>query len=607
MKSVFNLSKRCLPIIVISILGIAVYSNTFNSSFQLDDKGSIVENFKIRNLGNLKSIWAFWPTRFITYLSFAFNYRFNKLDVFGYHLFNLIIHLPSAILVWWLSLLTFSTPYMRGKKKTAGADSFALFTGLIFVSHPIQTEGVTYIVQRAASMATLFYLASLCLFVKSRLSQQEKSSSQASRPYFYGSLISAVAAMFAKEMAITLPFMVLLYEYCFLCGNKRIDWKRAAPFLITLTIIPVTMAMTGSVNFEEMRRTSEPGPGISGWHYLLTQFRVMITYIKLLFVPINQNLDYDFPVSKTLIEPATLLSLCVLMLILVVAILLFKRYRLISFSIFWFYLTLLPESSVIPIRDLIFEHRLYLPMAGYAFFSVSMIYYFLGKNKVKFAAIILIMLACYSVLAYKRNLAWKDEISLWSDAISKSPNAATPYNNRANAYVKKGDYDGAISDCEKALSIDPDMHQTYSIRGEAYIKKGNYARAIADCNQAVKINPNFVNGYIMRGIAYYMKDDYDAAIADYAKAIEIDPDLSAAAYNNRAIAYDKKGEYDKALMDYTKMIETYKDYAAYVDRASTYFYRQEYDKAWKDVYAAQALGYKISPEFLNLLREASGR
>ncbi|MFH0897186.1 MAG: tetratricopeptide repeat protein, partial [Candidatus Bathyarchaeota archaeon] len=150
------------PLIIIAIccLGMVVYSNTLNSSFHLDDYNSITDNPAIKNIWSPLNIWNFWPTRFITYLSLAFNYHLHKLDVSGYHLFNLAVHLGSSILVWWLMLLTFSTPALKDQKISHNAKTISFFAGLIFVAHPIQTQAVTYIVQRAVSMATLFYLAS---------------------------------------------------------------------------------------------------------------------------------------------------------------------------------------------------------------------------------------------------------------------------------------------------------------------------------------------------------------------------------------------------------------------------------------------------------------
>ncbi len=363
-------------IAVIICLGGFVYSNTFFSSFHLDDFHSITENPFIRDLHNLHHIWIFWPCRFITYLSIAFNYHFNGLHVGGYHLFNLGIHLATAIFVWWLVLLTLSTPAMNGDKIIRYANAIALFAGLVFAAHPVQTEAVTYIVQRAASMAALFYLASLCFYIKSRLLQPPGLK----RFYYFFSLIAALMAMFTKETAITLPLMILFYEFSFLKTKRSFDWRPLIPFLLILFVIPLTMLLTRSVNFQEMRRAAEAPAGITPTHYLLTQFRVMATYMRLAFFPYAQNLDYDYPVYKNLFEWPVWASAMLLIAILFGAKQLFSKYRIVSFFILWFFLTLLPEAGFIPIKDVIFEHRLYLPLAGYSVFLAGSTYYLVGRN-----------------------------------------------------------------------------------------------------------------------------------------------------------------------------------------------------------------------------------
>ena len=629
-------------LIIFCCLGIVIYSNSFGASFHFDDELSIISNLSIRNLANLKGIWNFWPTRFLTCLSIALNYHFQKFNVFGYHLFNLLIHLVSTILVWWFVLLTLSTPKIKQQKISQQANLIAFFAGLIFLTHPIQTEAVTYIIQRATSLAALFYLACLNLYIKSRLLEYEKPASRISKFYYLGSLILAVMAMFTKEMAITLPLMVLLYEYSFLKTKKNIDWKKIAPFLITLLIIPLTMLITKSANLMEMRLESEPSPGISPGNYLLTQFQVIVTYIRLIFLPINQNLDYDYPVAKSLLESPTLTSLLFLAIILFIAIRIFSKYRLVSFAIFWFFLTLLPESSIIPIKDLIFEHRLYLPMVGFSFFLVIVLYYLFAKKSLGLlVAVLVILITCYSILTYKRNFIWKDEFSLWNDVIRKSPWKARAYSERGNAYKNKGNLEQAISDYNKALEIDPNYANAYNNRGITYLNKGNFEQALFDCNKAIQLDPKSAFSCYNRGNTYKKKGNLEQAISDYSKAIEIKPDF-ALAYHNRGSAYQEKGNLEQAISDYSKAIEiepnlalthynrgnvylkegdlnkAISDYSkaiqiepnlvgAYSNRAKAYFLKQEYQKSREDLSKLKALRCNIDPEFLEKLEGALGK
>ena len=162
-----------LSMVLIIITGFIIYSNTFENSFHFDDIPSIVDNTAIRNLSNVKAIWDIQFTRFITYYSFALNYHFHRLDLFGYHLINLIIHIASSLSVWWLILLTLKTPAIKRSEIKFPAAIIALFGGLIFVAHPVQTQGVTYIIQRLASLSALFYFISLGCYIQARLIWQK--------------------------------------------------------------------------------------------------------------------------------------------------------------------------------------------------------------------------------------------------------------------------------------------------------------------------------------------------------------------------------------------------------------------------------------------------
>ena len=663
------------PIIVISCLGGIVYSNTLFCSFHFDDNLYIVDNLLIKNVHFLQNIWNYYPCRFVTFLTFAFDYHSHQLHVLGYHLFNITVHLISAILVWWLTLLTFSTPAMKeafADKETGNiADSIALFAGLIFVSHPVQTEAVTYICQRAASLATLFYLLSLCLYVKSGLARDRSEGA-----FYSGSWMIALAAMFTKETAITLPLMILLYEFSFFKTERRLNWKRISPFLLTLMIIPLTMVLTRSKFFQEIQHISQGPGGIPPTHYFLTQFRVIVTYIRLAFLPFNQNLDYDYPVFSGLFELPVFMSVLFIISILLFAKRMFLKYRLVVFSIFWYFITLLPESSFLSERDVVFEHRLYLPLVGYSIFLATGLYYLSQRTGLKTMVIILMMIiSCYSILTYQRNKVWKDEISLWSNTVDRSPNKARPYNNLGYAFYQHGDITQAIFNFNKAIALYPDYADAYDNLGWTYYNQGNLSRAFDDYNKAIELNPRFAKAYNNRGLLYYKQGrfsqamaDYNEAIAmdpdfaepynnraivfydqgrfiqamaDYNKAISMDPDFLKAynnrarmnykqgnivqalldcnkaieinpdytdAYNNRGLVWDKQGDVNKAISDYTRAIELDPhDAQAFNNRAVSFYRLKDYQNAWKDIHKAEQLGYAVNLGFINAIKIGSGQ
>ena len=610
-----NSTSKLLAVISLCVLGILVYSNTFHSPFQFDDEHRIIKNVSIRDLRDLETIWSYFPTRFVPYLSLAFNYHFNQLRVPGYHLVNLVIHLISGIAVWWFILLTFSTPAVKGREIARHANHIAFLGSLIFVAHPVQTEAVTYIYQRTASLAALFYLGSLSLYVKARLLQNERASSRIPGFYYGSSMLAALLGMFTKESVATLPIMILLYEFYFLGDTpprllsprggglrrgvcrvkKKVEWKYIVPFLIIMLIIPVTMIVSKSANVGMIRTVAEGAGEISRGHYFLTQFRVMVTYLRLLFVPLNQNLDYDYSISETLWEMSTLACGCLLLLIIVSGVLLFPRYRLISFSIFWFFLTLSVESSVIPLKNVIFEHRLYLPVVGYSIFLPISIYHLCHK-KLKsrvVTAIVLTIITFYSILAYTRNEVWKSEFALWDDTVNKSPGKARPYVNRSTAYAGLGLYEEAISDCNRALSIVPGHEVAYNNRGVAYEKMGEFDRAISDFSQALSLNPDYARAYSGRGLAYLGRGELDKAISDFDQALRINPKYDEA-YNNRAIVYGRKGEDDKAISDFSQALSVNPNYAkAYHNRGLAYLRREEFHKAILDFNDA----LRINPDY----------
>ncbi|MCI0528967.1 MAG: hypothetical protein L0Y56_16135, partial [Nitrospira sp.] len=301
-KARYRLAAAFLLITLISLL---IYSNTFSLPFHFDDEPNITLNDKLRDLTN------FWPpsgTRYIGVLSFALNYHFGKLNVFGYHLVNITIHIINGLLVWWLVMLTFKTPIMERRSSSSSLRDFMpLFSSLIFTIHPVQTQAVTYIVQRFTSLATLFCLLSLALFIKARLLNQTSAdkiqnsnhsslnSNIKSVLCYFTAVVSAILAMKTKEITFTLPFIIVLYDLIFFSTPKLERWilnlRRLyfiTPFLATLFIIPLSILGTdkplGDI-MGELREAAQETEEISRKVYFLTQFRVIVTYIRLLFLP----------------------------------------------------------------------------------------------------------------------------------------------------------------------------------------------------------------------------------------------------------------------------------------------------------------------------------
>lgn len=630
-----NKYSKLIGLIIISLLGIIIYSNSFYCSFHFDDLLRIVQNTSIRNLADIKTWWNYYPTRPFGTFIFVLNYHFAQLDVWYWHLVNLIIHLMNACLIGWITLLIFSTPVLRDQPIARNKNILALVMALLFVSHPLATQSVTYIVQRLASTVALFYLLSIALYVKARLSNQWNIVRIL---LFTGSFISAVIAMLTKENAFTLPFAIVLFEFFFLRIKKpSINFKDyrvilfIGLFLSVILIIPLKMSLN---IFKSIPSSYMNTVTITPLNYLFTQFSVIVKYIQLLFLPIHQNLDYDFPVSNSFFDWNTLLSFLFLGALIVLAILSFKKYRIISFGIFWFFLTLSIESSIIPIRDVIFEHRTYLPSFGFFLILSSGIYILLWKRFKNLAIFLfIIIIVSNSYLTYERNKVWKNDLTLWSDIVQKSPNKPRPlynlgmvydyleqwdnsidvysravnvypkdldaYINRGVAYGNLGHWDKAVADYTMAIGIDPKLTKPYSNRGIAYGNLQQWEKAAADDARAIELDPKSTVSFYNLGIADSYLGNWSKAIEDESRAIEIDPNYTNA-YNYRGIAYGNLKQWDKSIIDFSKTLEIDPKFAtAYYNRGNAYYYMGQMEKAIADYTKSIELDPKSARVFFN--------
>ena len=548
---------------LIAFLIALAYSNTLSVPFHFDDTLNIVNNPQVKDLAN------FWPpagNRWFGYLTFALNYEINGLDTAGYHLVNIAIHIATAFLLYWLVLMTFRTPYFSPPGKAATEQltrehSYAaLFSALLFSVHPIQTQAVTYIVQRFASLAACFYLLSLATYIQARLlSQQEAPKRSLIWSLYAASLLAAGLATQTKETAFTLPAVVLLFELSFFRDQSGRDKKfRKLGIYLSLLIAAAVIGLLAITDFGRNENAFAATNEISRHDYLLTQFRVLVTYIRLLFIPVHQSIDYYYPLSTTLTEPAVLISLLLLAVILVTAVVLFRRSsapadprRLIAFGIFWFFITLSVESSIIPIADVIFEHRLYLPSMGASIAVVMTARLVLDSVRKRYhaaAAIAVlsgtIVVLLLSTAAYLRNTAWQSEISLWEDAAAKFPDDARAFNMLGTLYGRNGNRPAATNAYRTAIALKPSYAEAHVNLGNSYSDEGRLDDAMTEYLIAVQLNNldaidtagllvNMGNTYLKKGLP-------DIAIDLYSRAVQMMPN-EAQVHFLLGNAYQMKG------------------------------------------------------------------
>jgi len=623
-------SSQIFSVFLIVLVGLIAYSNIFHYQFVYDDLNNIADNPLIRKLDNFifpSGGYKGYLPRAVGFFTFALNYYFGGLDVTGYHIVNILIHIANAILVYFLVILTFKTSFLRSQKTVVkGQDGrggissaysvlstdpsyfIAAFSALFFVSHPLQTQAVTYIVQRLTSLATMFYLLSVVMYIKARLTTeaakgQSKDDTRRQKTYeaimlYSLSLISAILAMFTKAISFTLPIMVIFYEFIFFRSSMKKKLLFLLPIILTLIIIPLSIMSIDKPIGEILSDVSERirvQTEMSRWDYLFTEFRVIVTYIRLIFLPVNQNLDYDYPVYHSLFELPVFLSFFLLSLILGFAGYLMHKsrimrhqsalvndtspaprpylreqckgkYRLTAFGIFWFFITLSVTSSVIPITDVIFEHRVYLSSVG-AFIALSAVVFmvierFKARWQMMEKAVILLLAVIVIVLStatYARNAVWRNELSLWEDVVRKSPGNARGHFNLGVAYNYKGLLTKAIEHLEIALLLKPGDAETYYNLALAYSSKGMADKAIEHFTTAIRLKPDFQAAHYDIGVDYLSLGLFDRAIEHFEAALKLKPN-DPAAHNNLGIAYASMGMTDLAIEHFRTALKLKPDF-----------------------------------------------
>jgi tetratricopeptide (TPR) repeat protein len=572
--------------LLIALVGILAYANTFTAPFQFDDDAYIVNNPIIRTFhyflapSDITGLTERTPTavppalryafmtRMLGYFTFAVNYHLHGLDVIGYHAVNLAIHIMNGIFVFLILKATLNTNRFTD---SAGGEVYAkdLIAGIIamlFVSHPIQTQAVTYISQRFTSLAAFFYLLSFLLYIRFSLSPSGRWRKAA----YGGALVSAMAAMLTKEFAITLPIMLALYDMTFLPGSKRNRIRRLAPFAATLVIIPALVFLQQGTlhDLDSTMRTitAADSSNIPRGHYLLTQLRVVALYLRLLFIPLGQNIDHDVPVYTSLFEPAVLYSFLLLLLLFAAALWLYvvsKRkpehpeLRLAAFGIIWFFITLSVESSIIPLGELVAEYRLYLPSIGISMAVVSLGLYaarnFSLQPPLLYGVCALVVVA-FSAAAFLRNNMWTSEITLWADAASKSPARVRPHQNLGMYYGMQGRLEDAKSELMTALALAPADFELHNNLGVLYKRMGAFDDAVREYTIALKLSPGDVMARYNRGNVYLAQGRITEAIREYEMTMKLIPDYDEA-HNNLGIAYHKNGQFDAAIREFNRALQ----------------------------------------------------
>ncbi len=569
-KDIHNLNTfHRWAVLAICLLAIIIYSNSLNCAFVFDDQPTITENSSIR-LTELSferlSVAAFKSphvNRLVANVSFAFNYYLGKYNTVGYHVVNILIHILNGILVYIFALLTLKQAGIaapgHSRSYQFSTAYISLFAALIFTAHPIQVQSVTYIMQRMNSMAVMFYLLSLILYILARLTLiRWKRWIQ-----WAGCLLCWILALGSKEIAATLPLVLLLYEWYFFQNLSKDRLKKNLIYLIGLVVL-LGLAIYIFLG-------SNPIDGILGSYIkrdftlverVLTQFRVQVLYLSLFFYPhpLRLNLLHHITTSHSLLDPATtLFSLLILVFLLGIAVCIAKKQRLISFCILWFFIHLVIESSIIGL-EIIFEHRLYLPMVGLTIMTAYLLFHLLSAHRTWVFIMSIAIIVSLGTATYLRNNVWQSPITLWYDVISKNPQSPRAHYNLGSNLTRQGDFKEAIYHLSEAVRLKPDYTEAHNNLGMAFFKHGNLDQAANHFSAALQLQPvNLAANYNL-GLIMEKKGHLKSAVNYYLEALRIKPDL-AKALNNLGVVLQRQEKISEAIDRYLEAIKLKPDYA----------------------------------------------
>lgn len=576
--------KNLFTVVIIAVVAFIPYSNSFETSFQLDDYHTILKNKQIGNYDkylNIDSWKKLIYNRQIPYLTFSLNYSFGKYDLFGYHLFNIIIHIFNSILVFLLVRKLFLTSIIASSRFKNHSSNISLFTALIFAVHPVQVQAVTYITQRMVSLAVMFYLLSVLFYISGRLENRKLKL-----VFFVLSFLSFVLGVFSKEIIFSLPLALIATEFFFFRDNNKINNK----YLFSLIAITITATLIFLIKYG-IPKQAEATDHVS---YFLTQLYTQTIYIRLLFLPFGQHLYYNIPVSSSIFDLDVLLGLAVFLVVLAITIVMYKEYRLISFGILWFYITLSIESSFFPLKFLFFEYRLYPAVFGYALTLVCTLYFLKEKTSPTVVKLILsAIVIVYGYLTYQHNKVWKDPVTLWTNNVIESPYNKEAHKNLGVELMTRGRMKEAYISFTRSIELDSNYAVPFAHRAVLLNEHSSFQSALFDANKAITLDSNKALYFNNRGFVFQSAGEYESAIKDFKKAIELER-LYDNAIKNLSVVYLFQNKLDDALIYANRSIELVPEKADYFNnRGNIYFALNKLIEAEKDFRKA----FEISPNF----------
>ena len=517
-------------------LAFEAYSPALNGPFVFDDAYLPFQTPGLQHL----PVWS-WISglRPLLMLSFWLNYAASGEQTFFYHATNVLLHLFNSVLV---ALIAIRLLELASLKDGPAKPTLGIFAGALFLLHPMQTESVAYVASRSEVLSVLFYYGAYCVFLYRRTERITLWRALAVLALFG-------AAASTKEHALTLPILLLLTDLYWIKGGIRAN-------ALLYGQLAAGGVVAGATVWRVLRAADTAGfhvPGLTPLSYLYTQGRVFWAYLRLLALPFGLNVDPDVAISQTPLDHGAIFGLLAIAALLAGAWIFRKRCPLAAFGVLVFVLLLLPTSSIVPIKDPMAEHRVYLPFLGFALVPLE----FLRRMKLRQRLMIEVpALLVLLLLTYQRSALWGDPLALWRDSAAKSPRKVRPRFQLAYAYWQQQNCPKAVENFEIASRLAPPDYpmlvdwayalncvgqpggaieklreatkkerdaQAWASLGQIYAQQHQITEALDSLQQAQNVNPSFVMIYSVRGNVYESMGDLAQAKEQYQRALDLDP------------------------------------------------------------------------------------
>ena len=563
--------RMFIPILILALVSFAVYFNTLYNGFVYDDNGQIVENPWIRNIKHLpdifsKSVWSFQASpsmsnyyRPLMHVIALVNYHVFGLKPWGFHLVNILFHVGNTLLVYFITLKLFVMPPDKSAlaSKTQGrSDSLIqlpFIAALLFAVHPIHTEAVAWIGSITEISYTFFYLLSLYFYMQYRTNGNK---------YYYPVSLSAFSlALLCKEPAVTLLIIIITYDLAFRRSSERlVEYvKRYVPYIaISGIYLIVRFYVLGS--FAPVKAHGE----LTTYQYIINIFPLFDRYLERLFSPIILNAFYPLHPITSLSEMKGIVCLIIAVAYVVLTVLAYKKNKKAFFGLALIALPLLPALYIPALGESSFAERyLYLPSAGFVFL-LTMCFAHLREKMPRYGIVVFVaitmLVGFYSVQTINRNSVWKDDLTLFTDTVKKSPDGELPQGMLGIALMKAGRFDEAIEAFRNTLKINPDSANGHYNLGLTFFKKGAPQEAIPEFQKALVLTPNDADAHRYLAVSYAIIGEIDEAMEQY--LILYGPNSnSLEASINLGIDLENRGLFNEASAIYNKALSMVPDNA----------------------------------------------